>query len=371
LCYSNNVQEKQAFNIRRRGFEMKKTDLLSMVIDELKALAKKMKIVLPTRAKKDEIIDALMTTAVAGKKAVTKKTTLKKAVAKNVTVKKSTAKKAAESKSLAKKAGPGKVASKTTVKAKQHEAKKPAAAVRKIAAPDRRPGRGLPEPIIPIHDWKIPPGVEEPLLAQERAAESKYYTGQAGQQAAAQPGELPKAYGEDRLVLIARDPFVVHAYWEATPERLEREKAWFGWESKICIRIFDITGVQFDGRNAIGYLDQEVIERSGNWYLDLGRPGHSFCADLGLLSPEGRFFPLVRSNYITIPRDGVSDVIDEEWMLADEEFWKIYGYPEGFQGGPSSPQRAPQEWEMMRRRRLQEISSRGLVTRERIKSRRK
>ncbi|HUI44685.1 MAG TPA: DUF4912 domain-containing protein [Nitrospirota bacterium] len=355
---------------------MKKTDLLSMVIDELKALAKKMKIVLPMRAKKAEIIDAIMTTGGAGKKADRKKTALEKAVAKNVTVKKSTvkkatAKKAAESKYAAKNAATGKVASKTTGKAKQSAAKKPAAAMGKIGAPDRTPGRGLPEPIIPIYNWKIPPEAEEPLLAQERAVESKYYTGPAGQQAAAKPGELPQGYGEDRIVLIARDPFVVHAYWEATAERLEREKAWFGWESKICIRIFDITGVQFDGRNAIGYFDQEVIERSGNWYLDLGRPGHSFCADLGLLSPEGRFFPLVRSNYITIPRDGVSDVVDEEWMLADEEFWKLYGYPEGFQAGPSSPRRALQEWEMMRRRRLQEISSRGLVTRERAKARRK
>jgi len=44
---------------------MKKSDMLSMVIDELKALAMKMKIVLPVRAKKAEIIDALLTKAAA------------------------------------------------------------------------------------------------------------------------------------------------------------------------------------------------------------------------------------------------------------------------------------------------------------------
>jgi uncharacterized protein len=121
--------------------------------------------------------------------------------------------------------------------------------------------------------------------------------------------------------------------------------------------------VQFDGRNAIGYFDQEVYERVGNWYFDFGRPTHSFCADLGLLSPEGRFLTLARSNYVTMPRDGVSDVIDEEWMLVDEEFWKLYGYAEGVHSG-SSP--GISEKEMMRRRRLrmqaQAISSPGMFS---------
>lgn len=351
---------------------MKKTDLLAMVVDELKALAKKMKIVLPVRARKAEIIDTVMESTRSKEKAVEKKAAVKKAKTRKVAEKKETAKKGKgiEKKIVTKKAAPVKPASKATVKSTL-SAKKSAAKVAEITAPVRTQTRRLPDPIIPIHDWKIQPEADEPHLAQERAAESKYYTGPEGQQATACAGVLPQGYREDRIVLIVRDPFVVHAYWEVTPERIKREKGWFGWESKLCIRIFDITGVQFDGKNAIGYFDQEVVERTGNWYLDLGRPGHSFCADLGLLSPDGRFLSLVRSNYITIPQDGVSDVLDEEWMIPDEVFWKLYGYPEGFEGGPSSHRRRPQEWELMRRRRLQEISSPGLVVRERAKTRRK
>ena len=112
-----------------------------------------------------------------------------------------------------------------------------------------------------------------------------------------------------------------------------------------------MTGVQFDGRNAVGYYDQEVTDLIGSWYFDLGRPTHSFISDVGLLSPEGRFLTLARSNYVMMPRDGVSDVVDEEWMLVDEEFWKLYGFP----GGPSSPHLQ----EMMRIRRMQQISSPG------------
>jgi uncharacterized protein len=330
--------------VQEGGFEMEKTKLTAMTVVELKALAKKRKVSLSASAKKADIIGALLTAARKSKPAA-KKTAAKKTIAKKTAGTKA----AAAVKPAPKKAG------KTTKKVAL--AQKPGA-VRKV------PSKTVPEPVLPVHDWKLPPGAEEPLLAQERISEAKYYTGPAMQAAVAAFGELPRTYGDDRIVLMTRDPFVVHAFWEASQARLERERAWFGWSSKLCVRIYDITGVQFDGRNALGYYDQEVSEQAGSWYFDLGRPSHSFCADLGLLSPEGRFMTLVRSNYVTMPRDGVSDVIDEEWMLVDEEFWKLYGYPEGFKGGVSSPELQ----EMMRRRRMQEITSPGLFSRERVKA---
>ncbi len=309
---------------------MKKSELLSMVVTELKALAKKMKIAVPEGARKTDIIDALL---------------------------------AADKKE--KKAAP------TVKKARKTDSKTRAKKAARVKAPSpskRAPESKIQEPTVPVHDWKMPPGTEEPLLAQERIAESKYYTGPANYMTAGEHGELQRTYGEDRIVLMTRDPFVVHAYWEATPPRLDREKAWFGWNSKLCVRIYDITGVQFDGRNAVGYFDQEVFERAGNWYFDLGRPSHSFCADLGLLSPEGRFLTLARSNYVTMPRDGVSDAVDDEWMLVDEEFWKLYG-SHGFQGSSAGMQ----EKEMVRRRRqrVHAISSPGLFSPGWVKSRRK
>ncbi len=312
---------------------MKKSELLEMVVNELKALAKKMKIAVPVGAKKADIINALLAADKKGKKA----------------------------------APPVRKAEKKTVSKTSGKSKK-ADVIKTPSAPRRAPESKIPEPNAPVHDWKIPPGTEEPLLAQERVSESKYYTGPASALTAGEHGELQQTYGEDRIVLMTRDPFVVHAYWEATPPRLDREKAWFGWSSKLCLRIYDITGVQFDGRNAIGYFDQEVFERAGNWYFDLGRPSHSFCADLGLLSPEGRFLTLARSNYVTMPRDGVSETIDDEWMLVDEEFWKLYG-AHGFHGSSAGMQ----EKEMMRRRRqrIQAVSSPGLFSPGWVKSRRK
>jgi uncharacterized protein len=332
---------------------MKKSELLSMVVQELKALAKKLNIQVSSKAKKDDIIE-LLHAAGSRKKAA------------STSAKKKTAVKALR----------GKVEPRKT-ESRKNEQKKTSAGANtgaKHAVPVRNAAsRKRNDRITPVYDWKKPPREEEPHLAQERVADAKYFTGSEQQAASgADWSELPASYGDDRIVLLTRDPFVAHAYWEATPARIERERSWFGWDSKLAVRIYDVTGVQFDGRNAIGYYDQEVPDRTGNWYFDLGRPSHSFCAEIGLLTPEGRFLTIARSNYITMPRDGVSDVIDDDWLLVDEEFWKLYGYPDGVRGVTS-----PAMQEAMRRRRVrgmgrsEAITSPGLFATEGVKTRRK
>jgi hypothetical protein len=312
---------------------MKKSELQTMVVSELKALARKMKLKVQTSAKKSDIVALLA--------AAFKQKNNKPAVIKN----NNTVKTAGATKNST----PAR-----TVNAGRKPASKP--------LPEVKPSVAKPSVEVPPtgREWKVPPGTEEPLMAQERVSDAKYYTGPGTGQAAGAYVELPAAYGEEKIALMVRDPHLAYVYWEIPQSRVEREKAWFGWNGKLTVRLYDITGVQFDGRNAAGYYDQEVSELVGSWYFDLGRPTHSFIADIGLLSPEGRYLTLARSNYVMMPREGVSDVVDEEWMLADEEFWKLYGFP----GGPSSPHLQ----EIMRIRRMQQqITSPGISSRERPK----
>jgi hypothetical protein len=328
---------------------MTKYELTAMTVAELKALAKKKKVSLSSGVKKTDIITALLA------EERSKKTTRKEAPA---TAKKTKKRVTTTAKQTVRRAARPKISAPT----------REPAVIERAAPIRRRPIQSEPSQVVVTkQEWKIPPAAEEPQMAQERVSESKYYTGPAERDLMPAHGELPKGYGEDKIVLMMRDPFVAYAYWESTPARIERERSWFGWSSKLCLRIYDVTGVQFDGRNAIGYFDQEISERTGSWYFDLGRPSHSFCADLGLLSPEGRFLTIARSNHITMPLDTASDVIDEEWMLVDEEFWKLYGYPDGLRGGLSSPQML----KLARRRRLLEISSPGLFSLEKRKQRQK
>jgi uncharacterized protein len=356
-------------NLCGREFEMTKRDLIKLTVTGLKALARKKKIVLTAGAKKADLIAALLKAPDAGKSANAAGTAQrKKATAKELSTKRTTARKAtAKNKVAGKKITVSKKAAAAKTAKKKASTKKsaPKKAAAKKATTKKATTRKAVERTVPAktsrRTWVVPKSVKVPLLTQEKVADAKYYTGPEVDHAVLRSSDkLPAGYGEDRITLMARDPSLTYAYWEATPERLVKERAWFGMEAALVVRIYDITGVQFDGRNAVGYFDQDVNERVGSWYFETGRPGHSFCADLGIRSPEGRFLTLTRSNYITMPRDGVSDVIDEEWMLADEEFWQLYGFPDGVS--------SPQVQELWRRRHQREISSPGLFSREKRKN---
>ena len=148
--------------------------------------------------------------------------------------------------------------------------------------------------------------------------------------------ELPAAYGDNKLVLLVRDPWWLYAYWETTPER-EREvlglvrSSGLSVETKV-LRVYDVTDKEWPDTHT--FFDIE-IGIANNWYVDVGKPDRQWIAELGFRAHGGRFFSLVRSNRVRTPRFGVSDVLDEEWLLPDDLYWKIFGLSGGF-GKPKS-----------------------------------
>jgi len=66
------------------------------------------------------------------------------------------------------------------------------------------------------------------------------------------------------------------------------------------------------------------------------RSGRSWCIELGLLSREGGFYPILRSNVVRTPRFGMSDILDASWMFIREEYWWLFGVSGGFDVGKSS-----------------------------------
>jgi len=150
--------------------------------------------------------------------------------------------------------------------------------------------------------------------------------------------ELPKGYGEDKIVLQTRDPWWIHAYWELTSQTYQKVKSKFKesfYQAKKVLRVYDITNIIFDGTNAHRYFDIEINDYANNWYIDVGGPGRSWCVDLGLKLPDNRFITLIRSNVVHTPLDGPSWITDEEWMVPEEVFARLYGMGVGL--GLSSP----------------------------------
>jgi hypothetical protein len=101
------------------------------------------------------------------------------------------------------------------------------------------------------------------------------------------------------------DPYLIHAYWEIADADLLRVQTEMGPShstARPVLRIYDITYIDFDGTNAHHLFDIEIDLRPRNWYVHLWSPEKTYCADLGFTIPEGRFFPVVRSNIVHVPR---------------------------------------------------------------------
>jgi hypothetical protein len=60
-----------------------------------------------------------------------------------------------------------------------------------------------------------------------------------------------------------------------------------------------------------------VGNRTGSWHINVNKPGTPFYCLLGLKDND-RFLPLAVSNIITTPRNSMSDVFDDEWMLVND-----------------------------------------------------
>ncbi|HHY44103.1 MAG TPA: DUF4912 domain-containing protein [Firmicutes bacterium] len=132
---------------------------------------------------------------------------------------------------------------------------------------------------------------------------------------------LPERYGKDRLVLMARDPQWVYAYWEITHEKYRRamEKHVEEWGlSRPALRLYDIT----PGSHPRTHLDVLVAEQAGDWYVHVDKPRHTLIAEFGRLYPGG-FIPLLRSNPVTLPPRSFDMEIALEWSESD--WMRLYG----------------------------------------------
>lgn len=104
---------------------------------------------------------------------------------------------------------------------------------------------------------------------------------------------------ENKIALMTVDPWKLFAYWELRQEMLLKTKGVF------VLRVYDITGVKFDGKNANIVFDIAIHERIGNSYIGVG-PGRVFIVDLGAILHGGGFLTIGRSNKATTPPLSVS-----------------------------------------------------------------
>lgn len=152
------------------------------------------------------------------------------------------------------------------------------------------------------------------------------------------PQDLTGGYNKDEIILQIRDPWWLYSYWEVTLNtwaKLKQQLKDAFYSAKKTLRVYDVSQVIFNGKNAHKFFDIEINHDANAWYIDAAGPGRSWCVDFGLKLPNGEFITIVRSNTVQSPLDGPSWVSDEEWMIPEEIFGRLYGM--GFGLGQSSP----------------------------------
>jgi hypothetical protein len=138
---------------------------------------------------------------------------------------------------------------------------------------------------------------------------------------------------------MVKDPWWLYAYWEIQPstersirsQLLPQEVAGL----QTILRVHDVTGVDFPSQPANHSFDIGLSGLATNWFIHVNAPDRSFVVDIGLLTASGRFLLLARSNRVTTPRFGPSDVIDEQWLTTDELYWKLFGAASSIGAGAS------------------------------------
>lgn len=113
----------------------------------------------------------------------------------------------------------------------------------------------------------------------------------------------PLYYGKDDITLMVQSPTTLYTYWEITWPRMKMVSDFFHTPFELMprlLRVYDVSDIWFNGKNAHGYKDIFIQSEADNWFIYNVMQGRTYVVDLGILWEE-RFIPLLRSNPKSTP----------------------------------------------------------------------
>jgi len=152
-----------------------------------------------------------------------------------------------------------------------------------------------------------------PVSAQAGAQASKYarYRPEELQGVDESLPDLPESYGDNRIVLLPRDLAWLFTYWDLAGEYKEAARSAGG--SVLALRLYDVTGIDFDGTNARAMVEHECAEWARSWYLPTPAPDRDYVVEIGYRGAD-QWFPLARSNKVSVPSGQPSTWIKDDFI---------------------------------------------------------
>jgi hypothetical protein len=137
---------------------------------------------------------------------------------------------------------------------------------------------------------------------------------------------------KDRIVVMVRDPYWLHAYWELSRQSVERARAAMGQNWHAARPVLRLSEVPQNGTTTSARVFVRDIEIHGgvsNWYIDVLEPPKSFQVDIGYVDAEGKLYALARSNVVRTPRVGTKTPVDGNWSEVADDVDRIYAMSGG------------------------------------------
>ena len=113
-------------------------------------------------------------------------------------------------------------------------------------------------------------------------------------------GELPEAYGTQRLLLTARDPHWLYAHWDFTRAQLKKYNARSA-DRHLVLRVYQdhVAGEPIE--------QAHVHPESRHWFIHVGRGGARYVAELGYYNKKAKWNSISVSKATLTPPDSLSE----------------------------------------------------------------
>lgn len=114
------------------------------------------------------------------------------------------------------------------------------------------------------------------------------------------------------------DPSVAFVSWEIKPDDISGEAG------NLALRVYDVTGIDFDGTNANSFFDISLRNRADSKFFDIKMQGRDIIMQIGLLHPDGTFKTIKQSNRVSMPALQTFDELGIAGSFSDPE--PLIGY---------------------------------------------
>ncbi|MFW5813530.1 MAG: DUF4912 domain-containing protein [Fibrobacterota bacterium] len=139
---------------------------------------------------------------------------------------------------------------------------------------------------------------------------------------------FPKQFCQESIALLAVYPHLGFIQWHLNENTVERTMRDHGPErerdAKLVIRVYDITGVDFDGFNACRQFDIDIGTFSGCYYLKVNHSERNLLAEIGLVFRDGCFVPCARSNTMYFDRPRKSSCFRTTGLYVNQAFTRVF-----------------------------------------------